>query len=53
MDKAASKKRKRSLEDVGGNHKRWLEEEWRHDHHFKGLSHKELHARWFGSDVIS
>ncbi len=48
-----SKKRKRSLIAVGGNHKRWLEEEWRDDIHFKSLSHKELHARWLGSDVIS
>ncbi|KAM7196715.1 putative glycosyl hydrolases family 18 protein [Naviculisporaceae sp. PSN 640] len=47
------KKRKRSLEDVGGNHKRWLEEEWRDDQHFGGLSTRELHERWFGSDILA
>ncbi|KAK2015704.1 hypothetical protein LZ32DRAFT_689406 [Colletotrichum eremochloae] len=46
------KKRKRSLEDVGGDHKRWLEEEWRDDAHFGGLSKDELHKRWFGDDVL-
>lgn len=51
--KAASKKRKRSLEDFGGNHKRWLEEEWRDDLHHGALSTRELHARWFGEDVVS
>ncbi len=53
VDKAASKKhRKRSLRAVGGNHKRWLEEEYREDVHFGGLSRDELHKRWFGSDVL-
>ncbi|KAL8694715.1 MAG: hypothetical protein Q9224_003515, partial [Gallowayella concinna] len=52
VSKAAKHKRKRSLEDVGGNHRRWLEEEWRDDAHFGGLSHEELHKRWFGSDAI-
>lgn len=52
---AASKKRKskRSLADVGGNHKRWLEEEWRDDFHGGALSHEDLHKRWFGSDVLA
>ncbi|EMD68575.1 glycoside hydrolase family 18 protein [Bipolaris sorokiniana ND90Pr] len=49
---ASSKRRKRSLEEVGGSHKRWLEEEWRDDAHFGGLSKEELHKRWFGSDII-
>ncbi len=55
VDKAAgTKKKKRSLDDVGGSHKRWLEEEWRDDYHFGGVeSREELHKRWFGSDVIS
>ncbi|KAI9766214.1 MAG: hypothetical protein M1839_005004 [Geoglossum umbratile] len=53
VNKAASKKSKRSLEDAGGNHRRWLEEEWREDVHFGRLSHDELHARWFGSDIIA
>jgi len=51
---AASKhKAKRSLSDVGGNHKRWLEEEWRDDYHGGMISHDELHKRWFGSSVIA
>ncbi|XP_014561636.1 hypothetical protein COCVIDRAFT_11746 [Bipolaris victoriae FI3] len=37
---ASSKRRKRSLEEVGGNHKRWLEEEWRDDAHFGGFPKK-------------
>lgn len=52
VNKAASKKRKRSLEDAGGNHKRWLEEEWRDDMHHGALSASELHKRWFGEDVL-
>ncbi|KAI0436524.1 carbohydrate-binding module family 18 [Xylaria telfairii] len=52
VDKAASKKRKRSLDEMKGNHRRWLEEEWRDDLHFGGLSTEEFHKRWFGSDVI-
>ncbi|KAF2856398.1 glycoside hydrolase family 18 protein [Plenodomus tracheiphilus IPT5] len=51
---AASKRKvKRSLSDVGGNHKRWLEEEWRDDYHGGMLSHSELHKRWFGPDIIA
>ncbi|KAI4634170.1 uncharacterized protein J4E87_001340 [Alternaria ethzedia] len=52
---AASTKRKskRSLSDFDGNHKRWLEEEWRDDYHGGALSHEELHKRWFGSDVLA
>lgn len=53
VNKAAKHKRKRSLEEAGGNHRRWLEDAWRDDAHFGGLSHEELHKRWFGSDVIS
>ena len=53
VNKAASKKRKRSLEEMSGNHKRWLEEEWRDDMHHGALSHEELHKRWFGEDVIA
>lgn len=49
---AASGKRKRSLADFGGNHKRWLEEEWRDDYHFGAATPEELHKRWFGSGVI-
>ncbi|KAI4122687.1 MAG: hypothetical protein LQ338_005669 [Usnochroma carphineum] len=53
VSKAAKHKRKRSLEGLGGNHKRWLEEAWRDDAHFGALSHAELHKRWFGSDAIA
>ncbi|KAH8598588.1 hypothetical protein B0O99DRAFT_505946, partial [Bisporella sp. PMI_857] len=47
------KKKKRSLEAMGGNHKRWLEEEFRDDMHFGGPSKEELHKRWFGEDIVS
>jgi chitinase len=50
---ASKRKAKRSISDVGGNHKRWLEEEWRDDYHFGGLSQEELHKRWFGSDLVA
>ena len=49
---AGTKKSKRSLDDYGRNHKRWLEDEWRDDLHHGGLSEEELHKRWFGSDII-
>lgn len=59
VDKAAdSKKRslkrsvKRSLKDVGGSHKRWLEEEWREDLHEGALSKGDLHKRWFGETAL-
>lgn len=42
------KTKRRSLEDVSGSHKRWLEEEWRDDAHFSDLAPEELHKRWFG-----
>jgi chitinase len=43
---------KRTLADVGGNHVRWLEEEFRDDYHFGGLDKRELHERWFGQNVL-
>ncbi|KXH59987.1 glycosyl hydrolase family 18 [Colletotrichum salicis] len=52
VEAPAGKKAKRSLASVGGNHKRWLEEEWREDMHFGALSRDELHKRWFGETVI-
>lgn len=53
VNKAGEKKRKRSLAEHGGNHRRWLEDEWRDDMHFGGLSSREeLHKRWFGSDIV-
>lgn len=50
---ASKKKKKRSLDEFGGNHRRWLEEEWRDDMHNGALSPRELHERWFGSDAIA
>ncbi|KAK5654041.1 hypothetical protein OQA88_7719 [Cercophora sp. LCS_1] len=50
---ARKRRTKRTLADVGGNHRRWLEEEWRDDLHYGALSREELHKRWFGSDVLS
>ncbi|KAF7870544.1 hypothetical protein EAF04_004288 [Stromatinia cepivora] len=54
VDEPAKRKkaRRRSLSDVSGSHKRWLEEEWREDAHFGHLTPEELHKRWFGDDVI-
>ncbi|KAL3442260.1 glycosyl hydrolases family 18-domain-containing protein [Aspergillus insuetus] len=52
VNKAASKKRKRTLHEIGGNHHHWLEEEWRDNLHFGALSREDLHKRWFGEDVI-
>jgi len=52
VSKAAGSKKKRSLEEMGGNHKRWLEEEWRDDFHFGALSKEEIHKRWFGQSVV-
>jgi chitinase len=46
------KKIKRSLADTGGNHARWLEEEFRDDYHFGALSRRDLEERWFGSSVL-
>lgn len=50
VDQAANtkKRRKRSLHEVKGNHRRWMEEEWRDDAHFGALSKDDLHKRWFG-----
>ncbi|KAH6651435.1 glycosyl hydrolases family 18-domain-containing protein [Truncatella angustata] len=51
---ATSKKKiKRSIADTGGNHVRWLEEEFRDDYHFGALSRRDLEERWFGSDVLA
>lgn len=52
VDRAGETKKKRSLASMSGNHKRWLEEEWRDDLHNGGLSRAELHKRWFGSDIV-
>ncbi|KAI0897338.1 glycosyl hydrolases family 18-domain-containing protein [Annulohypoxylon nitens] len=48
----SKKKRKRSMAEVGHSHKRWLEEEFRDDLHFGGLSKEEFHKRWFGESVL-
>lgn len=54
VDKAADKKRRRarSLQDFDGDHQRWLEHAWAEDHKGGLLTRDELHARWFGSDII-
>lgn len=46
------KKSKRSMADVGHSHKRWLEEEYRDDAHFGGLSTEDFHKRWFGETIL-
>lgn len=43
---------RRSLADVGGNHVRWLEEEFRDDYHFNKIASRDLHERWFGKSVL-
>ncbi|KAF9892666.1 hypothetical protein FE257_001068 [Aspergillus nanangensis] len=50
---ASQKTRKRSMDEVGGNHRRWMEEEWREDAHFGGLQPEHLHKRWFGTTIVS
>lgn len=59
VDKAADTKKrslkkslKRSLNDMGGSYKRWLEEEWRDDVHGGDLSKDEIHKRWFGETAL-
>ncbi|KAK3900201.1 hypothetical protein C8A05DRAFT_36165 [Staphylotrichum tortipilum] len=47
------KKIKRSLADTGGNHARWLEEDFCDDYHFGALSRRDLEERWFGSGVLN
>lgn len=46
------KRRKRSLADAGHSHRRWLEDEFRDDAHFGGLTKEEFHKRWFGETVL-
>ncbi|KAK8093699.1 Glycosyl hydrolases family 18 protein, partial [Apiospora hydei] len=43
---------RRSLADVGGNHVRWLEEEFRDDYHLSKIDKRALHERWFGKSVL-
>jgi chitinase len=43
---------KRTLQDVGGSHVRWLEEEFRDDFHLDKIAPRDLHARWFGKDIL-
>ncbi|KAJ6785998.1 hypothetical protein PWT90_07634 [Aphanocladium album] len=43
---------KRTLEDVGGNPVRWLEEEFRDDFHFDKIASRELQERWFGKSIL-
>ncbi|RMZ83679.1 hypothetical protein DV738_g1033, partial [Chaetothyriales sp. CBS 135597] len=48
-----SRKSKRTLADVGGSHRRWLEEEWRDEMHFGLVDRDDLHKRWFGEDAVA
>ncbi|KXJ87068.1 oviduct-specific glyco protein, partial [Microdochium bolleyi] len=43
---------KRTLEDVGGNPVRWLEEEFRDDFHLSPIDKRDLHERWFGKSIL-
>ncbi|OHF04585.1 hypothetical protein CORC01_00056 [Colletotrichum orchidophilum] len=43
---------KRTLEDVGGNPARWLEEEFRDDFYFDKIALRDLHERWFGKSIL-
>ncbi|PHH81696.1 hypothetical protein CDD83_3507 [Cordyceps sp. RAO-2017] len=39
--------------DAGGNYRRWLEDEFRDDVHYGGITTtSDLHKRWFGRDII-
>ncbi|KAI0459849.1 hypothetical protein F5B21DRAFT_511091 [Xylaria acuta] len=52
---ASKKKSKRQLTDkeYGGNHRRWLEDEFRDDYHGGLLAREQLHKRWFGQDILA
>lgn len=43
---------RRTLADVGGNHVRWLEEEFRDDMHLNKIDRRELQERWFGTSIL-
>ncbi|KAK2052280.1 glycoside hydrolase, partial [Colletotrichum caudatum] len=43
---------KRTLDDVGGNPVRWLEEEFRDDFHVDKIASRDLHERWFGKSIL-
>ncbi|KAJ1326789.1 chitinase [Microdochium nivale] len=43
---------RRTLEDVGGNPVRWLEEEFRDDMHINKIARRDLHERWFGKGIL-
>jgi chitinase len=36
---------------MSGNHRRWLEEEWRDDLHFGALTTEEFHKRWVSPEM--
>ncbi|KAJ1325255.1 chitinase [Microdochium nivale] len=52
LDGEGAAMRRRTLDDVGGNHVRWLEEEFRDDFHLNKIDKRDLHERWFGKSVI-
>ncbi|CAI0650579.1 unnamed protein product [Colletotrichum noveboracense] len=43
---------RRTLQDVGGNPVRWLEEEFRDDFHLDKIASRDLHERWFGKSIL-
>ncbi|KAI1505939.1 hypothetical protein F5X99DRAFT_404485 [Biscogniauxia marginata] len=51
----SKRKTKRQLSDekYRGNHRRWLEDEFRDDFHGALISRDELHKRWFGQGIIA
>ncbi|KAF2994020.1 hypothetical protein E8E14_001381 [Neopestalotiopsis sp. 37M] len=56
VDSPGQKRRKRSFEEHGGTHKRYLEDSWTadlDDHRAGLMTRDELHARWFGSDALA
>ncbi|KAI0971243.1 carbohydrate-binding module family 18 [Xylaria arbuscula] len=54
VNRAGDKRRKkRTLKEFGGSHRRWLEQTWREDHKGGLMSRSELHERWFGEDVVA
>lgn len=52
---ASKRKSKRQLSDreYRGNHRRWLEDEFREDLHGGLMSRSELHERWFGQGILA
>ncbi|KAJ3960208.1 hypothetical protein N0V92_003185 [Colletotrichum tropicale] len=43
---------RRTLQNVGGNPVRWLEEEVCDDFHFDKIASRDLHEQWFGKSIL-